>query len=85
MTRIKVGNEAHAQNEKAYKVIYNTRFWERVGKALKMLEPLIKVHQLVDEDDKPTMSFLYEAILRVKLAIETTYKYHNLYYKIISE
>lgn len=50
-----------------------------------MLEPLIKVLQFVDEDDKPTMGFLYEAILRVKLAIETTYKYHNLYYKIIGE
>ena len=52
---------------------------------LNVFDPLIKVLRLVDGDDKPTMSFLHEAMEKSKLAIQAYYRYYKKYWKIIDD
>ncbi|KAL7253905.1 hypothetical protein ACSBR1_008278 [Camellia fascicularis] len=45
----------------------------------KVYEPLVRVLRLVDGDEKPIMSFIYEAIDRAKLAIKRDCRYYTEY------
>ena len=55
----------------------DNKFWKKVGKILKVFEPLVKVFQLVDGDDKSTMGFIYEAMNWAKKAIMENVRYHK--------
>ena len=57
-------------------------FWHRVDEVCKVMEPLIKVLKVVDQDKKPTMPYIYEAMDRAKRSIETI-RNHKTYIKII--
>ena len=41
-------------------------FWNHVVYILKVMGPLVKVLQLVDNERKPTMGYIYEARIDVK-------------------
>ena len=47
------------------------------------MEPLIKVLKLVDQDKKPTLSIIYEAMDIVKLAIKVSVKKWEKYWEVI--
>ncbi|KAL7209417.1 hypothetical protein ACSBR1_031037 [Camellia fascicularis] len=52
------------------KIIQSKDFWTKAADVLKVQEQLLKVLRLVDEDEMPTMGFIYEALDRAKLAIK---------------
>ena len=47
------------------------------------MEPVVKVLKLVDQDKNPTLSIIYEANHRAKLAIKASVKHWERYWKVI--
>ncbi|RVX18559.1 Betaine aldehyde dehydrogenase 2, mitochondrial [Vitis vinifera] len=47
------------------------------------MEPLVKVLKLVDQDKKPTLSIIYEAMDRAKLTIKASVKQWEKYWEVI--
>ena len=47
------------------------------------MEPLVKVLKLVDQDKKPTLSIIYEAMGKVKLVIKASVKQWKKYWEVI--
>ncbi|RVW85526.1 hypothetical protein CK203_044098 [Vitis vinifera] len=47
------------------------------------MEPLVKVLKLVDQDKKPTLSIIYEAMDRAKLVIKASVKQWEKYWEVI--
>eukprot|EP00268_Persea_americana_P019785 TRINITY_DN2017_c0_g1_i7.p1 TRINITY_DN2017_c0_g1~~TRINITY_DN2017_c0_g1_i7.p1 ORF type:complete len:100 (+),score=12.43 TRINITY_DN2017_c0_g1_i7:302-601(+) len=66
-------------------IIEFNKFWPHVKGVLNVFNPLIKVLQLVEGDDKPTMGFLHKAMERSKLAIQADCRYYKKYWKIIDD
>ncbi|KAF1891319.1 hypothetical protein Lal_00016950 [Lupinus albus] len=67
----------------ARKIVLDHEFWSRATDILKVFEPIVKVLRLVDDDTKPTMSFLYEAIDRGKQSIQKHCRCHSQYNDVI--
>ena len=61
------------------------KFWKNVHDILKVHEPLVKVLRLVDGDDKPTMAYIYEAMVRAKHAISDNCRYYQRYRDVINK
>ncbi|XP_073023708.1 uncharacterized protein [Primulina eburnea] len=61
----------------------DARFWKRARDVCAAMEPLVKVLKLVDQDKKPTMSLIYEAMDRAKLAIKENNKDWQSYCDVI--
>ncbi|XP_020267038.1 uncharacterized protein LOC109842592 [Asparagus officinalis] len=53
----------------AERTVKMTNFWNNVVRVLKLTGPLVRVLKLVDNERKPTMGFIYEAMDRAKEAI----------------
>ena len=49
------------------------------------MEPLVKVLKLVDQDKKPTLSIIYEAMDRAKLAIKASVKQWEKYWEVFDK
>ena len=64
-------------------LILTDRFWKKAGEVQTIMEPLIKVLKLVDQDNKLTLSIIYEAMDRVKLAIKASVKQWEKYWEVI--
>ncbi|KAG8478628.1 hypothetical protein CXB51_028500 [Gossypium anomalum] len=64
-------------------VINSSKFWKKAVDVLKIQESLVKVLRMCDGDEKPIMSFIYEAMDRAKLAIQRNYLYYKKYWEII--
>ena len=47
------------------------------------MEPLVKVLKLVDQDKNLTLSVIYEAMDRVKLAIKASVKHRERHWEVI--
>ena len=60
-------------------------FWKKVREVCAVLEPLVRVLKIVDQDKKPTLSVIYEAMDRVKMAIKGTVKSYKKYWDVIDE
>ena len=61
--------------DKISNLILTDRFWKKVKEIQIIMEPLVKVLKLVDQDKKPTLSIIYEAMGRAKLAIKASVKH----------
>ena len=60
------------KGKQATDVVLMPSFWNDVVYALKAMGPLVSVLRLVDNEKKPAMGFIYEAMDRVKAAIKST-------------
>ena len=60
--------------DKVSNLILTDRFWKKAGEVQTIMEPLVKVLKLVDQDKKPTLSIIYEAMNRAKLVIKASVK-----------
>ncbi|KAL6345486.1 hypothetical protein AAG906_017207 [Vitis piasezkii] len=60
--------------------IYNSL---KVGEVQTIMEPLVKVLKLVDQDKKPTLSIIYEAMDRAKLVIKASVNQWEKYWELI--
>ncbi|KAI7728266.1 hypothetical protein M8C21_020908 [Ambrosia artemisiifolia] len=52
-------------------IIFTPGFWSNVLFSLKVMGPIVRVLRLVDNEKKPTMGYIYEAMVRAKTTIET--------------
>ena len=55
-----------AKGKQVLKIVLMPSFWNHVVYILKVMGPLVKVLQLVDNERKPTMGYIYEARIDVK-------------------
>ncbi|RVW91561.1 hypothetical protein CK203_046150 [Vitis vinifera] len=69
--------------DKVSNLILTDRFWKKAGEVQTIMEPLVKVLKLVDQDKKPTLSIIYEAMDRAKLAIKASVKQWEKYWEVI--
>ncbi|RVW66251.1 hypothetical protein CK203_066386 [Vitis vinifera] len=69
--------------DKVSNLILTERFWKKAGEVQAIMEPLVKVLKLVDQDKKPTLSIIYEAMDRAKLAIKASIKQWEKYWEVI--
>ena len=53
--------------------VLDNKFWHDVTTCIKAAYPLIKVLRLVDSDEKPTMSFIYEAMDQAKEKMQVNF------------
>ena len=60
--------------DKVSNLILTDRFWKKAKEVKTIMEPFVKVLKLVDHDKKPTLSIIYEAIHRTKMAIKASVK-----------
>ena len=60
--------------DKESNLILTDWFWNNVGKVQTIMKPLIKVLKLVDQDKKPKLSIIYEAMDETKLSIKELVK-----------
>ena len=58
-------------------------FWNHVVYILKVMGPLVKVLQLVDNERKPAMGYIYKAMDRCKEAIKKSFNENEDKYKEI--
>ena len=61
--------------DKVSNLILTDRFWKKAKEVQIIMEPLVKVLKLVDQDKKPTLSIIYEAMDRAKLTIKASVKH----------
>ncbi|XP_073034578.1 uncharacterized protein [Primulina eburnea] len=71
--------------EKITAIILDAKFWKSARGICAAMEPLVKVLKLVDQDNKPTLSIIYEAMDRAKLCIQQSVKDWKLYWDVIDE
>ncbi|KAF8409920.1 hypothetical protein HHK36_002439 [Tetracentron sinense] len=58
------------KGKKAMETVLSTTFWNNIIYAMKITAPLVRVLRLVDEEKKPPMRYIYEAMDRAKEAIK---------------
>ena len=59
----------YAKDSKAKKFveqILDSSFWKQCAHIVKLTKPLVCVLRIIDNEDKPTMGFLYQAIIRTE-------------------
>ncbi|RVW22577.1 hypothetical protein CK203_098976 [Vitis vinifera] len=61
----------------------NEASFKATGEVQTIMEPLVKVLKLVDQDKNPTLSIIYEAMDRAKLAIKASVKQWEKYWEVI--
>ncbi|KAA0052326.1 hypothetical protein E5676_scaffold113G001490 [Cucumis melo var. makuwa] len=72
------------QGRRVVHTILLTSFWTTIVFALKVSGPLVRVLKLVDDEKKPPMGFIYEAMDRAKEAIAKSFNNNEEKYKDIS-
>ncbi|XP_049405278.1 uncharacterized protein LOC125868748 [Solanum stenotomum] len=77
------------RGKSATHIVLTATFWSQVSNILKIMGPLVKVLRLADNEKKPAMGYIYEAVDRAKEAIAKAFegnaaKYKDIF-KIIDE
>ncbi|XP_052171981.1 uncharacterized protein LOC127787936 [Diospyros lotus] len=70
------------RGKQAAQTVLQESFWKNILFALKVSEPLVKVLRVVDNEDKPAMPYIYEAMDRAKEAIAKSFDDERKYEKI---
>ena len=71
--------------DKVSNLILTDRFLKKATEVQTIMEPLVNVLKLVDQDKKPTLLIIYEAIDRAKLAIKALVKIWEKYWEVIDK
>ena len=66
-------------------LILTDQFWKKAREVQSVMEPLVRVLKIVDQDKKPTLSIIYEAMDRAKLAIQNSVKNWKKYWAVIDK
>ena len=67
--------------DKVSNLILTDRFWNKAKEVQIIMKPLVKVLKLIDK--KPTLSIIYEAMDRARLAIKALVKHWERYLEVI--
>ena len=60
--------------DKVSNLILTDRFWKKAREVQNIMDPLVRVLKIVEQDKKPILSIIYEAMDRAKLAIKVSNK-----------
>ncbi|RDX85676.1 hypothetical protein CR513_33104, partial [Mucuna pruriens] len=71
------------KGKKATDIVLMPSFWNDVVYALKAMGPIVRVLRLVDNEKRPAMSYIYEAMDRAKKAIQKAFNGKEEKYKDI--
>nr|GEW24199.1 hypothetical protein [Tanacetum cinerariifolium] len=74
-------NEWAIKGKEMVRTILSDGFWRNVAYALKLTGPLVKVLRIVDEDKKPAMGYIYEAMDTLKETISTFFSNKEVHYR----
>ena len=92
LKRMSTINEWHEFNKdrsrkslrnKVSNLILTDRFWKKAGEVQTIMKLLVKVLKLVYQDKNPTLSIIYEAMDKAKLAIKALVKQWENYWEVI--
>nr|KYP42186.1 hypothetical protein KK1_036401 [Cajanus cajan] len=72
-----------AKGKKISNIVLMPTFWSDVVYALKAMGPIVHVLRLVDNEKKPAMGYIYEAMERAKEAIQNSFNHNEEKYKDI--
>ena len=72
-----------AKGKRATDIVLMPTFWNEVVYSLKAMGPLVHVLRLVDNEKKPAMGYIYEAMDRAKEAIQRSFNENVDKYKDI--
>ena len=53
--------------DKVSNLILTDWFWKKAREVQNIMDPLVRVLKIVDQDKKPTLSIIYEAVDRAKI------------------
>nr|XP_027093590.1 uncharacterized protein LOC113713992 [Coffea arabica] len=68
---------------KVAELILSEKFWKKVRNVCAIMEPLVKVLKTIDQDNKPTLPIIYEAMDRAKMAIQKSVKSWKTIWEVI--
>ena len=71
--------------DKVSNLILTNRFWKKAREVQTIVKPLIKVLKLVDQDKKPKLLSIYEAMDKAKLSIKALVKQWENYWEVIDK
>ncbi|KAM4091218.1 hypothetical protein ACJW30_09G121400 [Castanea mollissima] len=74
-----------ANTKRVVETILMPSFWNTIVYILKVMGPLVRVLRLVDNERKPAMGYIYEAMDRAKEAIIKAFNENEDIFKIIDE
>jgi len=60
--------------DKVSNLILTDRFWKKAREDQNIMDPFVRDLKIVDQDKKPTLSIIYEAMDRAKLVSKTSNK-----------
>lgn len=72
-----------AKGKRAADIILMPSFWNHVVYILKVMGPLVRVLRLVDNENKPAMGYIYEAMDRAKETIKRSFNENEEKYEKI--
>ncbi|XP_027174366.1 uncharacterized protein LOC113773978 [Coffea eugenioides] len=72
-----------AEAIKVAELILSEKFWKKVRNVCAIMEPLVKVLKTIDQDNKPTLPIIYEAMDRAKMAIQKSVKSWKTIWEVI--
>nr|XP_043625480.1 uncharacterized protein LOC122596902 [Erigeron canadensis] len=59
--------------KRANGIVFTPTFWNNITFSIKVMSPIVKVLRLVDNEKKPAMGYIYEAMERAKLAVKAAF------------
>ncbi|KAK4381876.1 hypothetical protein Sango_2925800 [Sesamum angolense] len=67
-------NTARRRNEasQVFEIVLTERFWKKARECYAVMEPSVRVLKAVDQDKKPTLCIIYEAMDRAKMVIKAS-------------
>ena len=65
-------DRSRSVRDKISNLILTDRFWKKAREVQKIIDSLFRVLKIVNQDKKPILSIIYEAMDRAKLAIKTS-------------
>ena len=66
-------------------LILTDQFWKKAREVQNIMNPLVTILKIVDQNKKPTLSIIYEAMNKAILAIKTSNKNWKKYWDIIDK
>ncbi|XP_039126919.1 uncharacterized protein LOC120263064 [Dioscorea cayenensis subsp. rotundata] len=66
-------------------IVLDNQFWNDCLVVVKIASPLVRLLRIVDSDERPSLGYIYEGMIRASKAIKETFKYvRRLYQPYIS-
>ncbi|XP_054820636.1 uncharacterized protein LOC129319559 [Prosopis cineraria] len=62
-------------------IVLDNQFWTNCKIVVEIVKPLVRLLRIVDSDDRPSLSYIYDGMYRAKRAIKNTFRHKKSLYK----